>query len=133
MSLRLADRGPGRRRRRRSPRRVDAAARGATSSSSTRERKGQDVTDDLRPSIEALQVAGPTAAGAELVAELGTQPRGLRPAELVAALGTGEASDGPVSRRAGSSERTSGCSATAPGRNPCPTATSAPHATARAS
>ena len=37
------------------------------------------------------------------------------------------------SRRAGSSGRTSGSSTTAPGRNPCRTATSAPHATARAS
>lgn len=55
----------------------------------TRERKGKPVTDDLRPGIEALSVLGPTAEGApqpgavlELV--LATQPRGIRPGEVLA-------------------------------------------------
>ena len=52
----------------------------------TRERKGNEVTDDVRPAILSLAVVGPTDRGSELEAELATQPRGLRPAELVAAL-----------------------------------------------
>lgn len=52
----------------------------------TRERKGNVVTDDLRPQILALDVVGPTPTGARLHAELGTQPRTLRPSELLAAL-----------------------------------------------
>ena len=51
-----------------------------------RERKGQVVVDDLRPQILALAVEGPVETGVRLVAELGTQPRTLRPAELLAAL-----------------------------------------------
>ena len=51
-----------------------------------RERKGNVVTDDLRPQILALDVVGPTPEGARLHAELGTQPRTLRPSELLAAL-----------------------------------------------
>jgi radical SAM-linked protein len=46
-----------------------------------RERKGNTVHDDLRPSILELQVDG----GAVL-AELSTQPRGVRPAELFEAF-----------------------------------------------
>jgi hypothetical protein len=53
----------------------------------TRERKGQQVTDDLRPFILSLQVEAAPAARPALLAELGTQPRTVRPAELVAALG----------------------------------------------
>jgi radical SAM-linked protein len=50
----------------------------------TRERKGQQVVDDLRPAILTLELDdGPMPA---MVAELATQPRGLRPAELVAVL-----------------------------------------------
>ena len=52
----------------------------------TRERKGRDVTEDLRPALLDLALLGPTPSGTELVAELATQPRALRPAELVAAL-----------------------------------------------
>jgi radical SAM-linked protein len=65
----------------------------------TRQRKGNDVTDDVRPYVLHLAVSGPapgvtapsgdrviTPAGARLLTELATQPRGLRPAELVAAL-----------------------------------------------
>lgn len=47
----------------------------------TRERKGEAVTDDVRPAILRLDVLGTV-----LEAELATQPRALRPAELVSAL-----------------------------------------------
>lgn len=49
----------------------------------TRERKGQQVTDDLRPTVLSLEAVG---AG-EVLAELATQPRGVRPVELIALLG----------------------------------------------
>lgn len=59
----------------------------------TRERKGKQVTDDLRPLVLRLDVEGPieaddtgTVAGVRLLAELGTQPRAVRVAELLAAL-----------------------------------------------
>jgi radical SAM-linked protein len=52
----------------------------------TRERKGKQVTDDLRPYILALAVIDETPDGVELETELGTQPRSLRPAELLRAL-----------------------------------------------
>ena len=55
----------------------------------TRERKGHAVTDDIRPGILAVRVLGPGSGGdstAALEAELATQPRSLRPAELVGAL-----------------------------------------------
>jgi radical SAM-linked protein len=57
-----------------------------------RERKGRQELDDLRPSVRVLQVTGAAESvggGARtvgLVAELGTQPRGVRPAELVRGL-----------------------------------------------
>jgi len=51
-----------------------------------RERKGRDVVDDLRPSVLALSCAG-DGDGVQLVAELGTRPRGVRPSELALALG----------------------------------------------
>lgn len=50
----------------------------------TRQRKGQETTDDIRSAILSLHVAG-TA----LEAELATQPRALRPAELLSALAPG--------------------------------------------
>jgi radical SAM-linked protein len=50
----------------------------------TRERKGHPVTDDLRPAILALDLEGNRT---EVQAELATQPRGVRPSELVAVLG----------------------------------------------
>ena len=46
-----------------------------------RERKGNTVHDDLRPSVVDLEVDGLT-----VLAELATQPRGVRPAELLAAF-----------------------------------------------
>jgi radical SAM-linked protein len=52
----------------------------------TRQRKGQDVTDDVRPAILEARVVGPAGAGVAIEAELATQPRALRPAELVAAV-----------------------------------------------
>jgi radical SAM-linked protein len=52
----------------------------------TRQRKGNDVTDDLRPAILSVAVIGVGDRGAVLEAELATQPRGLRPAELLIAL-----------------------------------------------
>jgi len=52
----------------------------------TRERKGRESTEDLRPALLALAPVGPTPSGTELVAELATQPRALRPGEVVAAL-----------------------------------------------
>jgi radical SAM-linked protein len=57
-----------------------------------RERKGRQELDDLRPSVLDLVVTGaadPVGRGPRtvgLVAELGTQPRGVRPAELVRGL-----------------------------------------------
>jgi radical SAM-linked protein len=61
----------------------------------TRVRKGKAVTDDVRPSVLSLRVADPDElppaadwqpAGTLLRAELGTQPRTCRPAELLAAV-----------------------------------------------
>jgi radical SAM-linked protein len=52
-----------------------------------RERKGREVDDDLRPSVLALTAAGPIADGTQLVAELATRPRGVRPTELAHVLG----------------------------------------------
>lgn len=57
----------------------------------TRERKGKPVTEDLRPSIRSLQVAASPDPGSPviLLAELATQPRALRPTELLDALEPG--------------------------------------------
>jgi radical SAM-linked protein len=49
----------------------------------TRTRKGHAVTDDIRPAVRTLEVSGTTEDGVVVVAELATQPRGLRPGELV--------------------------------------------------
>jgi radical SAM-linked protein len=48
----------------------------------SRERKGHTTEDDIKPAIRAL-----VGADGLLVTELATQPRGLRPAELLSALG----------------------------------------------
>jgi radical SAM-linked protein len=68
----------------------------------TRARKGNEVTDDLRPLILSLAVRGPNPTGpadtSVLVTELGTQPRGLRPSELLLALGGEEWVEGRVCR-----------------------------------
>lgn len=52
----------------------------------TRERKGNEVTEDIRPCILDLQVLLPGTGFGAVEAELATQPRSLRPAELVDAL-----------------------------------------------
>jgi len=54
----------------------------------TRQRKGRDVTDDIRPAILSLE-ADRTTGAAALLCELATQPRGLRPNELLLALAPG--------------------------------------------
>ncbi len=51
-----------------------------------RERKGKPVVEDLRPHVLALDVTGATETGVRLLADLGTQPRALRPTELLTAL-----------------------------------------------
>ncbi len=70
----------------------------ATELTLTRVRKGHSVTDDVRPAILDLRVLGPvaqvvaplapraTGTATALEAELATQPRALRPAELIAAI-----------------------------------------------
>lgn len=52
----------------------------------TRERKGKQVVDDVRPLVLGLDVDGSTDDGVRLIADLGTQPRAIRPAELLDAL-----------------------------------------------
>jgi radical SAM-linked protein len=51
----------------------------------TRERKGHTVSDDVRPAILSCSVI----AESLLECELATQPRGLRPSELLRALDSG--------------------------------------------
>lgn len=58
----------------------------ATELTITRQRKGKDVTDDVRPYLLDLAVVGPTDAGCEIDAHLATQPRGLRVSELLQLL-----------------------------------------------
>jgi radical SAM-linked protein len=98
-----------------------------------RERKGQVTTDDVRPYVERLEVAGPTTAGVELIARLGTQPRGLRPAELVAALGGARPAAGPELTPGRIIRTHQWMQRDGARQEPLPTATSAPHAEARAS
>lgn len=61
-----------------------AAALAAESLVISRERKGQRSEQDVRPGILACEVDGTT-----LVADLATQPRALRPSELLVALADG--------------------------------------------
>ncbi len=51
----------------------------------TRERKGKEVIDDLRPQVFHLSIddPGPDRTGVSIGAQLGTQPRVLRPTELL--------------------------------------------------
>ena len=49
----------------------------------TRQRKGRDVTDDVRSAIVSLEAS---ATEPVLLCELATQPRGLRPSELLTAM-----------------------------------------------
>ncbi len=62
-----------------------AAALAAPELVVTRQRKGRSVTDDVRPAILRAEVLG----GTTIEAELATQPRGLRPAEFLAAVDPG--------------------------------------------
>ncbi len=52
----------------------------------TRERKGREVVDDLRPQVIDLEPCEPMVTGTGLRAELATQPRAVRPSELIGAL-----------------------------------------------
>ncbi len=69
----------------------------------TRERKGRTVVDDLRPSVRRL-ASVETDGVSGLVAETSTQPRGVRPGELVEGLmvatGTASMAGNPVVDRA---------------------------------
>lgn len=51
-----------------------------------RERKGRLSVDDIRPAVLSVEVQADTGGGVRLVADLGTQPRAVRPAELLASL-----------------------------------------------
>jgi radical SAM-linked protein len=75
------------------------AAMAASEIVATRTRKGADVVDDVRPAMLHVAVAGPSAAGdgVLLLADLATQPRSLRPAELLSAVLPG-AEEGRVVR-----------------------------------
>ncbi|HJP16974.1 MAG TPA: TIGR03936 family radical SAM-associated protein [Acidimicrobiales bacterium] len=50
-----------------------------------RERKGKVVVEDLRNQVISIEVIEETEAGVRVQADLGTQPRTLRPSELLAA------------------------------------------------
>lgn len=52
----------------------------------TRVRKGKPVTDDIRPLIYSLALTQTADGNLALAAELGTQPRALRPSEVVLAV-----------------------------------------------
>jgi radical SAM-linked protein len=62
-------------------------ALGASQLLVTRERKGRQVTDDVRAAIISLAVLEDRQAGTLLATELATQPRGVRPQELLQAVG----------------------------------------------
>lgn len=81
-----------------------------------RERKGRQETDDLRPSVRSLTVSdetvsvetggsdrrtGPGGASTGVTAELATQPRGVRPIELVRGLITVSGGPGDAGATAG--------------------------------
>lgn len=56
----------------------------------TRERKGKKVNDDLRPAVYSLALSPENQDGVRLLADLGAQPRSLRPSELLLAMGLGD-------------------------------------------
>lgn len=97
----------------------------------TRVRKGQEVVDDIRPAVRNLEMIGPVSedrhrTGGVVVAEVATQPRGVRPGELIAALAP-DAEEGRVCRLHQWIE-TDGAR-----QDPLPEATRLPHAEVRAS
>jgi radical SAM-linked protein len=53
----------------------------------SRTRKGREVIEDIRPAILDLRLVDVTDEGSWIECDLATQPRSLRPTELVAALG----------------------------------------------
>lgn len=63
----------------------------------TRQRKGKDTRDDVRPHLFNLRPTEARETGPLLIAELGSQNRGLRPSELVTLLGD-DAREGLVRR-----------------------------------
>jgi radical SAM-linked protein len=95
----------------------------------TRQRKGKDVTDDVRPYLLHLAVVGPTDHGTDIDAHLATQPRGLRISELLAVLGP----DWPEGRVRRLTQWTLLDGARIEPLADSSGATSAPHAQARAS
>jgi radical SAM-linked protein len=94
----------------------------------TRVRKGQSVTDDVRPAILSAEVLG-APGGTTIEAELATQPRGLRPAEFLAAIDPTWRAD----RVTRISQWTQGGGARREVVDLPPAATPPPHAEARAS
>jgi radical SAM-linked protein len=62
-----------------------------------RVRKGRTGTEDIRPVIRRITTLGPTERGTLIAVELATRPTSVRPAELIAALGT-EFREGRVRR-----------------------------------
>jgi radical SAM-linked protein len=99
----------------------------------TRERKGHPVTDDLRPAILSLETMD---EGTQVLAELATQPRGLRPSELVALLAstTGPGDDEVLEGRVCRLHQWMSTDGAREEPLPLPhSATLAPHAEARAS
>jgi radical SAM-linked protein len=104
-----------------------AAVRDAPSLVVTRERKGREVTDDLRPAVLGLE-----ADGRWLVVELATRPRGVRPGELLAAVRPG-VTVGCVRRTHQWIERDGARFEPLPVADGSPEATAAPHARLRAS
>ena len=52
-----------------------------------RTRKGREVVEDIRSAVLAIRLVDETEEGAWIECDLATQPRSLRPTELVAALG----------------------------------------------
>jgi radical SAM-linked protein len=55
----------------------------------TRVRKGRSVVEDIRPALRRLAVLDRTDLGVALDLEVATQPRGIRPGEVLGALGAG--------------------------------------------
>jgi hypothetical protein len=105
----------------------------------TRRRKGGETTDDIRPSIVDVRVMGGESEGVWLEADLAARPRGIRPSELLCAMGT-DLDERFVRRLHQWILRDGARWEPLPALNPCGTsapgptaATAAPHALERAS
>ena len=124
-----------RRRRPTSAAAVDRGARPPTTLVVTRERKGQDVTDDIRPSVLDLAVVGPTADGHRARRRARPpSPAGCARPSCSPRSAPARPRGRPGARRAGSSEHTNGSQRDGARREPLPAARRrAPHAEARAS